>query len=83
MFRELPQRTLRGHILFLIMVNSLMTDHTEGWKYVGNVSALEICRRYIESSIMTLLDDATHEATLSKMKVNQNKSSVMTVNFWE
>ena len=75
------QGTLMGPILFLIMVNSLMTDHTEQWKYVDDLSALVVCRRNIKISIMRLLDDVTQEAPLSKMEVRANKSSVMTVSF--
>ena len=73
------QGALIDPILFLTMINSLMTDHTQRWKYVDDLSALEVCRRNIKSSI--LLDDVPQEVSLSKMKANANKSSVMTVSF--
>ena len=65
-FCWVPQGTLMCPILFLIMVNSLMTDHTERWNYVDDLSALEVCRRNIKSSIMTLRDDVTQEASFKR-----------------
>ena len=75
-FCGFPQETLMSPILFLIMVNSHRTDHTERWKYVDDMSPLEVCRQNIKSSIMILLDDVT---SLSKMKVNAYKLSVIAV----
>ena len=76
-----PQGTLLGPLLFLVMINNLANESADRWKFVDDMSLLEKCRRNIKSSAMEILEDVASEAAQSKMKVNSQNYNIMTLSF--
>ena len=77
-----PQGTLLGLLLFLIIINGLATEHTDCWKFVDDMSLLEKSfRKNLKSSAMEIMEDISSDAAQADMTVNAKKSNIMTISF--
>ena len=47
-----PQGTLLGPLLFLVMMNNPANGSADRWKFLDDMSLLEKCRKNIKSSAM-------------------------------
>jgi len=57
-----PQGTILGTLLFLIMINELAISIPDRWKYVDDLSIAELCYKNIQSSAATIMADISDDA---------------------
>ena len=80
-YNGIPQGSTTGPILFGVMVNNLAEDIPLRWKFVDDMTLLEVARKNIKSSPLEILEDIATDAPKNKMHVNPLKSTIRTVNF--
>lgn len=76
-----PQGTKLGPILFLVMVNDLVPPNCQHWKYVDDVTILEVMPRHGQSIIQSDLDHIVAWSTSNYMKLNPKKCKELRVCF--
>ena len=57
-----PQGTLLGPLLFLVMINNVANESADRWKFMDDISLLEKGGRNIKSRAMEILKDVASEA---------------------
>ena len=76
-----PQSTALGPILFLVMVNDLLNDWKDRWKYVDDTSASETVTPQTNSTLQLPVDEVVSWTTRNKMKLNVSKCKELIVKF--
>lgn len=76
-----PQGTKLGPVLFLILVNDMLNDYNARWKYVDDLSILEVRKLNKISNIQTQIDALNSWCTQNDMKLNPDKSCVLNISF--
>ena len=76
-----PQGTVLGPILFLIMVNDLVVDHDRRWKFVDDTSVSEVINKNEMGKMQCLVNDINTWCMKNDMKLNQTKCKDMIISF--
>ena len=76
-----PQGTVLGLILFLIIVNDLAIYHEQRWKYIDDISVSEIINKGEMGRIQSLIDEMNTWGTENDMKLNGLKCKDMIITF--
>ena len=71
-----PQGTVLGPILFLIMVNDLVKMINQRWKYVDDTTISESLAKHETSNLQSLVDDISNWCCINKMKLNSSNLPV-------
>ena len=75
------QGTLLGPLLFLVIINSLVKEVPDCWKFVDDLTIVESCFRNLISNPMNILNEIGSEALDLDMTVNPSKSMIMLICF--
>ena len=76
-----PQGTILGPLLFLIMVNDLAITHENRWKYVDDTSLSETIKKGKENHLQTVIDDIEKWCVENDMVLNHNKCKELIISF--
>ena len=76
-----PQRTILGPLLFLIMVNDLAVTYNNRWKYVGDSSLSETIIGGKQSHLQTVIHDIQKWCTENDMVLNHAKCKELIISF--
>ena len=63
------------------MINDIGKEFPQRWKYVDDLSILEVCHRNIKSDPVEILTQCSEESKNLNMTVNSAESHIMTINF--
>ena len=63
------------------MINEIGMEFPQRWKYVDDLSILEVCHRNIKSDPVEILTQCSDKSKNLNMTVNPTKSQIMTINF--
>ena len=67
---RVSQGTLLGALLFPVMINSLLEEFIDRWKFVDDLMLVETCYQNLVRNPMSSLNDIADDATDSDMRVN-------------
>ena len=78
-----PQGTVLGPILFLILVNDLVKMINQRWKYVDDTTISESLAKHETSNLQSLVDDISNWCCINKMKLNSSKCKEFFICYWK
>ena len=76
-----PQGTVLGPILFLVMINDLLEDWKDRWKYVDDSTVAESIRPNCASALQDLVDYISTWTVNNKMMLNISKCKEVVIDF--
>ena len=80
-YNGIPQGTLLGPLLFLVIINSLVKEIPGRQKFVDDLTIAESCFRNLISDRMSILNETRGEALDLDVTVNPTKSMIMPICF--
>ena len=78
-----PQGTVLGPILLIIMINVLLMDYQARWKYVDDSTLTETLTRDQASSLQATLDSINQWCENNDMRLNTKKCKELLICFWK
>ena len=76
-----PQVTVLGPILFLVMINDLLSGWQDRWKYVDDTNVAECIRPNCPSHLQEVVNDITTWTMNNNMKLNITKCKELIIDF--
>ena len=76
-----PQGTVLGPWLFVIMINDLRVNNVDLWKYVDDTTIAETVPRNESSKIQAAVDDLVLKSLADRFQLNEEKCKELRISF--